>query len=150
ENTAGMGSSIGSDFADIGSIIQRLDRDPRLGVCLDTAHTFEAGHDIRTRDTLDRVFDAFDREIGLEWLAAIHANDSKTPFGSNVDRHENIGLGHIGEETFGHFMTHSAVADLPFFLEVPGLAHKGPDRPNIDVLRRLAGVPALPAPPAAL
>ena len=144
ENTAGMGTSIGSDFADIGYLIDRLGRDSRLGVCLDTAHTFEAGYDIRSREGVESVFDAFDQAVGLERLAAIHANDSKTAFGSRVDRHENIGLGHIGEEAFSHFLAHPAVQDVPLYLEVPGLAGKGPDRENIDVLRRLAGVPPLP------
>lgn len=143
ENTAGMGTSIGSSFAEIGEIIRRLDGDERLAVCLDTAHTFEAGYDYSTRDGLDAVLDEFDREVGLERLAAIHANDSKTPLGSNVDRHENIGRGHVGEETLELFMRHPAMRDLPFYLEVPGLAGKGPDRENIDALRRLAGLPPL-------
>ncbi|MEA2640593.1 MAG: deoxyribonuclease, partial [Chloroflexota bacterium] len=146
ENTAGMGASIGSDFADIGGIIERLGGDERLGVCLDTAHTFEAGHDYRTRDGLDRMLDEFDHAVGLERLSAVHANDSKTAFGSNVDRHENIGRGRIGDETLGYFMTHPAMAELPFYLEVPGLLGRGPDRENVAALRRLAGLPPLPEP----
>jgi deoxyribonuclease-4 len=144
ENTAGMGTSIGSSFAEIGEIIRRLDGDERLGVCLDTAHTFEAGRDYSTPAGLDAVLEEFDREVGLTRLAAIHANDSKTPFGSNVDRHENIGQGHVGEIALELFMRHPAMRDLPFYLEVPGLAGKGPDRENIDALRRLAGLPPLP------
>jgi deoxyribonuclease-4 len=143
ENTAGMGMSIGSDFADIGEIRRRLGNDAQLGMCLDTAHTFEAGHNITTRDGLDGVLEELDRAVGLDALAAIHANDSKTRFGSNVDRHANIGAGHLGEEGLGWFMTHPAVQHLPFYLEVPGLAGHGPDRPNIDALRRLAGLPPL-------
>jgi apurinic endonuclease APN1 len=150
ENTAGMGTSIGSDFKDIGTIVHRLGRDSRLGVCLDTAHTFEAGHDIRTRDCLDLVLENFDREVGLDRLMVIHANDSKTAFGSNVDRHDNIGAGHLGEECLGTFMTHPAVQELPFYLEVPGIAGHGPDRQNVDALRRLAGLPALELPTAPL
>jgi deoxyribonuclease-4 len=141
ENTAGMGTSIGSDFADIGEIVRRLGRDERLGMCLDTAHTFEAGHDISTREGLDRVLGDVDRFVGLDCLAAVHANDSKTPFGSNVDRHENIGRGYLGEEAFGHFLTHPATQRLPLYLEVPGFSGRGPDRENIDILRRLAGLP---------
>jgi deoxyribonuclease IV len=144
ENTAGMGTSIGSSFAEIGEIIRRLGGDERLGVCLDTAHTFESGHDYSTPSALDAVLDEFDREVGLERLAAIHANDSKTPLGSNVDRHENIGQGHVGEAAFELFMRHPAMRDLPFYLEVPGLAGKGPDRENIEALRRLAGLVPLP------
>jgi len=145
ENTAGMGTSIGSQFADIGEIIRRLDHDERLGVCLDTAHTFESGRDFSTREGLEAVLDEFDREVGLDRLAAIHANDPKTPLGSNVDRHENIGRGYLGEETLELFMRHPAVQHLPFYLEVPGIAGKGPDRENIDLLRRLAGLPPLQA-----
>ncbi len=141
ENTAGMGTSIGSSFAEIGEIIHRLDGDDRLAVCLDTAHTFEAGYDYSTRDGLEAMLDELDREIGLERLAAIHANDSKTPLGSNVDRHENIGQGFLGEETIELFMRHPAMRELPFYLEVPGMTGKGPDRENIDTLRRLAGFP---------
>jgi len=143
ENTAGMGSSIGSSFADIGDIVRGLGRDDRVRMCLDTAHTFEAGHDITTKDGLDAVFEELDREVGLDRLVAIHANDSKTKFKSNVDRHENIGQGYMGEEAFGHFMTHSAVQKLAFYLEVPGREGKGPDRENINVLRRLAGLTEL-------
>jgi deoxyribonuclease-4 len=147
ENTAGMGTSIGSDFQDIGEIFRRLGRDTRLGVCLDTAHTFEAGYDIATHDGLETVLDQFDRAVGLDRIRAIHANDSKTRFGSNVDRHENIGRGFIGEDGLGNFMTHPAMCDLPFYLEVPGYTGRGPDRENIDALRRLAGLPLLPAAP---
>ncbi|MPZ14727.1 MAG: deoxyribonuclease IV [Chloroflexi bacterium] len=140
ENTAGMGASIGSSFADIGSILDRLGHDERVRLCLDTAHTFEAGYDITTSDGLDEVLQKCDRHVGLDRLAAVHANDSKTRFGSNVDRHENIGQGHLGEQALGYFMRHPAVAQTPFYLEVPGLAGHGPDRPNIDALRRLAGL----------
>jgi deoxyribonuclease-4 len=149
ENTAGMGASIGSSFADIGQIIDGLGGDARIGVCLDTAHTFEAGYDITTRAGLDGVLDDFDRNVGLQRLAAIHANDSKTRFNSNVDRHENIGRGYLGEEALGTFMTHPAVQSLPFYLEVPGLEGHGPDRANINTLRRLAGLPPAPHPAGA-
>ena len=138
ENTAGMGTSVGSNFAEIGEIIRRLDADPRIGVCLDTAHTYEAGYDYSTPAGLEAVLGEFDREVGLHRLRAIHANDSKTPLGSRVDRHANIGQGHIGEEAFALLMRHPTMAHLPFFLEVPGLAGKGPDRENINALRRAA------------
>jgi deoxyribonuclease IV len=138
-----MGTSIGSSFAEIGEIIRRLGGDERVGVCLDTAHTFESGHDFSTPEGLAAVLDEFDREVGLDRLVAIHANDSKTPLGSNVDRHENIGQGYIGEAAFGLFLCHPSVQHLPVYLEVPGFARKGPDRANIEILRRLAGRPAL-------
>ncbi len=144
ENTAGMGMSIGSDFRDLAEIFNGLGRDERLGICLDTAHTFEAGYDIATKDGLALVLDQLDSAIGLDRLLAVHANDSRTKFGSNVDRHENIGRGFLGEDGLGNFMTNPAVRDLPFYLEVPGFAGRGPDRENIAILRRLAGLPALP------
>lgn len=143
ENTAGMGSSIGSDFREIGEIVARLGHDPRIGVCLDTAHTFEAGYDIVSRTGLDRVLEELDRAVGIDRIAAVHANDSKTRFGSNVDRHENIGYGFLGEDGLANIMTHPVLRDLPFYLEVPGFAGRGPDRENVVLLRRLAGLPAL-------
>ncbi len=146
ENTAGMGMSIGSDFQDLGDIFNGLGRDERLGICLDTAHTFEAGYDIATSSGLESVLDQLDRAVGVDRLRAIHANDSKTQFGSNVDRHENIGHGFLGEDGLGNFMTHPVVRDLPFYLEVPGFAGRGPDRENVAILRRLAGLPELPPP----
>jgi deoxyribonuclease-4 len=146
ENTAGMGTSIGSSFTEIGEIIRRLNAGERLGVCLDTAHTYESGYDFSTPDGLERLIEEIDREVGLDRVVAVHANDSKTPLGSNVDRHENIGQGYLGEATLELFMRHPAVQHLPFYLEVPGIAGKGPDRENVDALRRLAGLsPAIVA-----
>jgi deoxyribonuclease-4 len=145
ENTAGMGTSIGSSFAEIGELIAQLDGDERLGVCIDTAHTFEAGYDYSTPEGMDGLVDEIEREVGLDRVLAVHANDSKTPLGSNVDRHENIGHGCVGEQGLTVFLHHPAFEHLPFYLEVPGLAGKGPDRGNIDTLRRLAGLPPLPS-----
>src|SRR5581483_1465856 len=106
----------------------------------------EAGYDITTTDGLDAVMGDIDAHLGLDRLAAVHANDSRTPFHSHVDRHENIGYGYMGEDAFACIMTHPALRALPFYLEVPGLAGRGPDRENVDLLRRLAGLPQLPAP----
>src|SRR5207244_7156563 len=96
ENSAGMGNSLGCRFEQIGRIIRRLDGHPRLRVCLDTQHTYASGYDDATPDGLERTLAEFDREIGLDRLAAVHANDSKVPLGGGLDRHENIGQGHIG------------------------------------------------------
>jgi len=111
-----------------------------VGVCLDTAHVFEAGYDVSTEAGLIETLDLFDRLVGLERLAAVHVNDSKTALGSNVDRHENIGFGQLGDEAIGRILRHPAMAGLPFLLEVPGMTKEGPDRPNIEALRRLAGL----------
>ncbi len=140
ESCAGQGNTIGRRFEQLGTILARLDNDPRVQVCLDTAHVFEAGYDISTAEGLRQTMEEFDRTVGISHLRAIHVNDSKTPLGSNVDRHENIGLGLIGEEAFARMLHHPSLRPLPFLLEVPGLTKEGPDRPNIETLRRLAGV----------
>jgi deoxyribonuclease-4 len=134
ENTAGMGHHIGSEFSEIGRIINRVGS-PRVKVCLDTQHTFAAGYDIGSKNGLERAMEEFDREIGLERLVAIHANDSKYKLGAGVDRHENIGEGYIGKQGFENIMSYDAFREVPFFLEVPGFEANGPDRKNIDILK---------------
>ena len=134
ENMAGMGQHIGAKFDELGQIIRAVG-DPRLRVCLDTQHSFAAGYDLTNRAGVDAMIDVFDVAIGVEKLAAVHANDSKQPCGSGVDRHDNIGEGLIGEAGFEAIMAHRAFRDVPFFLEVPGFAGKGPDQRNIDLLK---------------
>jgi deoxyribonuclease-4 len=136
ENSAGMGDHIGSKFEEIGQLMKAL-ANPNVKVCLDTQHLFAAGYDITHKEGLERVMEEFDREIGLSNLVAVHANDSKTRFGSAVDRHENIGEGHIGLDGFRSIMSHPAFKDVPFFLEVPGMEGNGPDRANLDILKDL-------------
>ncbi len=136
ENSAGMGNHIGSSFAEIGRILKAVDS-PQVRVCLDTQHAFAAGYEMTTSEGVARAMEEFDKEIGLDKLAAVHANDSKTPFASGVDRHQNIGQGHMGEDAFVAIMAHPAFRDVPFLLEVPGLEGKGPDKPNVDLLKQL-------------
>ena len=136
ENMAGMGNHIGARFQEIGRIMQALDS-PRVKVCLDTQHCFAAGYDFVSPHGIEEALQEFDREIGLDNLVAVHANDSKTPFASGVDRHENLGQGHMGLEGFEVIMGHPAFRDVPFLLEVPGLDNKGPDKQNLDILKRL-------------
>lgn len=136
ENSAGAGDHIGSKFAEIGSMIEKVES-CRLRVCLDTQHTFGAGYNIADPNEIDAVMSEFDDAIGLDRLGAVHANDSKVEFGSGVDRHENIGQGNIGVEGFKTIMGHSAFADVPFLLEVPGTDKKGPDKENIDRLKAI-------------
>ena len=136
ENSAGMGSHIGSSFEEIGMIIKAIGSD-RVRVCLDTQHTFAAGYDISDRAGIEEAMSKFEAEIGLERLAAVHANDSKQDLGSGVDRHENIGEGKIGTAGFHTIMGHSAFKDVPFFLEVPGTEGKGPDKDNVDRLKSI-------------
>jgi len=138
ENTAGAGGTMGVDFEELGAMIAAADGHPRLGICLDTAHVFEAGFDLRTAAGLDEALARLDAACGLDRLVMLHLNDSKTPFGSNRDRHENIGEGEIGLDGFRSIVTHPAFADLPGILEVPGFDDKGPDARNVQLLRDLA------------
>ena len=136
ENSAGMGSHVGSSFSELGRLINAID-DPRVMVCLDTQHCFAAGYDLAEPDGIDDAMEEFDREVGLSRLVAVHANDTKVEHGSGVDRHENIGEGHIGLEGFEVIMGHSAFRDVPFLLEVPGTDKKGPDQENLDRLKNI-------------
>jgi len=136
ENSAGMGGAVGSKFAELGRIARESGSD-RIKVCLDTQHSFAAGYDVRTREGLDAAMAEFDKEIGLDRLAAVHANDSKIEFGGGKDRHENIGEGHIGREGFANLISHAAFAEVPFLLEVPGFEGGGPDKANLDILKEL-------------
>ncbi len=134
ENSAGMGNHIGSKFSEIGAFVREL-ADPRVQVCLDTQHSFAAGYDLRTKESVEAVMDEFDREIGLERLVAVHCNDSKPELGGALDRHENIGEGHMGLAAFESVLAHPAFAEVPFYLEVPGYEGKGPDAANVSTLK---------------
>jgi deoxyribonuclease-4 len=141
EVCAGQGRTLGARFEHLAEMIAGAGADPRLAVCWDTCHLFGAGYDIASDDGLEQTLEAMDRLIGLGRLVAVHANDSKKPLGSGIDRHENIGQGYIGEEAFSRILTHPALEHLPFLLEVPGYDGKGPDLQNVSTLRRLAGRP---------
>ena len=134
ENSAGMGSHIGSSFEELGELLKSVDH-PNLKVCLDTEHCFAAGYNIASKSDLDSIIDNFDNEIGLDKLVAIHANDSKVELGSGVDRHENIGAGFIGIAGFENILSHPALQNIPFILEVPGFANNGPDKENLEILK---------------
>ncbi len=116
ETMAGKGSEVGGRFEELKAIIDAVGSDA-LGVCLDTCHVYDGGYDI-VHD-LDGVLAEFDRVIGLDRLKALHLNDSKNPFGSHKDRHECIGQGALGEETFRRIVTHPLLADKPMILETP-------------------------------
>ena len=116
ETMAGKGSEVGGRFEEIKAIIDAVGRED-IGVCLDTCHVYDAGYDIVT--DLEGVLAEFDRVIGLNKLKALHLNDSKNPFASHKDRHECIGQGSLGEETFRAIVTHPALRDLPMILETP-------------------------------
>jgi deoxyribonuclease-4 len=136
ETSAGSGDHIGSKFGDLGRLIRAID-DPRVAACLDTQHVWAAGYNIADKDGLDRALEEWDREIGLDLLKAVHANDSMKALGSAVDRHDNIGSGLIGREGFATVLSHPALKDVPFYLEVPGADKEGPDKPNVDALKAI-------------
>jgi apurinic endonuclease APN1 len=137
ENSAGSGELLGSRFAQIGLLVDRLGRDTRLGLCMDTAHTFASGYDLRDKDGIGRALHEIDASVGLDRLRLVHANDSKVGLNSFVDRHENIGKGLLGEVAFEQMLAEPALAELPWVLEVPGYEDKGPDLPNVVALKRI-------------
>ena len=136
ENMAGMGQHIGARFEELGGILEAVNS-PRLKVCLDTQHSFAAGYDLTTGEGIEDMLARLDDGPGSANVVAVHANDSKRPCGSGVDRHDNIGDGFIGEDGFAVFMGHPAFRDVPFLLEVPGFEGKGPDQQNMDILKRI-------------
>ena len=136
ENMAGMGQHIGAKFEELGRIIEGVNS-PRLKVCLDTQHSFAAGYDLASTEGIEAMISEFEDTIGVSNLLVVHANDSKRPCGSGVDRHDNIGEGFIGESGFATIMGHPAFREVPFLLEVPGFEGKGPDQQNIDILKSI-------------
>ena len=132
ETMAGKGSEIGRSFEELKTIIDGVELDEKLGVCLDTCHVYDAGYDIV--NDLDGVLDEFDAVLGLDRLKAIHMNDSKNPFESHKDRHEKIGEGNLGFETMVKVINHPKLKGLPIILETPneldGYAHE------IEMLRK--------------
>jgi deoxyribonuclease-4 len=119
ENTAGQGSNMGHEFEQIAEIISQVDDKSRVGVCIDTCHTFTAGYDLRTKETFDQTFAKFSSVIGWEYLKAIHLNDSKKELATRVDRHHSIGQGFIGMELFEVLMNDPHFDNLPIIMETP-------------------------------
>ena len=154
ENTSGMGAAIGSRFAELRAILDTAPELP-LGVCLDTAHTLEAGYEIRTADGLDRTLDEIEQTVGLDRIFVVHVNDSKTPLGSRVDRHQHIGRGAIGRTAFGRILLHprltrtapQGLLSRALILETP-IDKPGDDRRNVLALWEVVGFGAEQAPKA--
>ena len=117
ETMSGKGSEVGGSFGELRAILDRVELEEKMGVCLDTCHVWDAGYDIAA--DLDGVLEEFDRVVGLDRLRAIHLNDSKNPLGSRKDRHACIGQGAIGLEALVRIVRHPALRDLPFCLETP-------------------------------
>jgi deoxyribonuclease-4 len=136
ENSAGAGGTIGRSLDELAALFERLDRHPRLGICLDSCHLYVSGYDVSDRAVLDALLEEIDRTLGLDRLRALHVNDSKAPLGSNRDRHDNVGAGVLGED-LGVFLGHPALQELPAVLEVPGPDGHGPDAAEVRKLREL-------------
>jgi deoxyribonuclease-4 len=136
ENTAGQGTEIGYNFEQINKIIERVHEKKRIGVCLDTAHSFEAGYDFSKKDGIERTLESFDKAIGLKRLHLFHLNDSKTPLGSRKDRHWHIGEGYIGLEGFRYLINRPILKHLPGIMETPR-KDTVEDLKNMKVIRSL-------------
>ena len=138
EITAGQGSCIGHRFEHLAHIIENVREPERLRVCLDTAHLFAAGYDISSESGVRKIFRQFDRVVGRDRLVAIHVNDSKTPCGSRVDRHEHIGKGRIGLDVFRFIMRNPRFRKIPKVLETPKSKDLAEDVMNLKMLRGFA------------
>jgi len=137
ETTAGQGSCLGEKFEHLAAIIENVREPERLCICLDTAHVFAAGYDIGSEAGVKKTFREFDRVVGLDRLAALHLNDSKTALGSRVDRHEHIGKGKIGLDAFRFIMRDRRLRKIPKVLETPKGKDLAEDVANMKTLRGL-------------
>ncbi len=133
--SASGGAKIGSQPEDMGKIMKSV-KSPRLKLCIDTAHSFEAGLLEYTAKGVKSFFDTWEKAAGKGSVVCLHANDSMSEFASLYDRHENIGKGHIGLQGFVQLAKDPRVKNLPWLLEVPGYDDKGPDKKNVDILRK--------------
>ena len=124
ENTAGSGATLGRSFEELERMIDLAGGDGRLGVCLDSCHLLASGYDVRSAEGLDGVIEEFDRVVGCDRLGSLHVNDSKTPLGSNVDRHAPLGTGEIGRDGIAAFLSEPRFEGLPCIFEGPGVAGK--------------------------
>ena len=119
ENTAGQGSNLGFRFEHLAYIIDKVEDKSRVGVCLDTCHTFAAGYDLRTKEALDATFAEFDKVVGFGYLRGMHLNDAMRPLGSRIDRHSPLGDGEIGWECFRYIASDPRFDNIPLILETP-------------------------------
>lgn len=119
ENTAGQGTNVGFSFQHLAYIIDKVEDKSRVGVCLDTCHTYSAGYDLKTESGYKSTFEEFEEVVGFKYLRGIHLNDTKKEFGSRVDRHDSIGKGLLGMEFFERFMKDSRFDNIPLILETP-------------------------------
>ncbi len=137
ENTAGQKNSVGSDFTQLAEIFFGLKPASRFGICIDTCHAFAAGYDLRNEKNVKDVFEKFDSEIGLKHIKIIHLNDSKGELGCHLDRHEHLGLGHIGEAGLSQVVKLANKNKIPIILETP-IDERRTDFENIRKAKELA------------
>jgi deoxyribonuclease IV len=139
ENNAGQKNSIGGTLEELRLILDRLDSSKQFGICIDTCHLFSSGYDLRTKEDVDKIFEKFKDIVGLKELKIVHLNDAKGGLGSNLDRHEHIGLGSIGIEGMAAFLNKPQIRTLPLIMETPVDKRRG-DEQNLkvalDLLRR--------------
>jgi deoxyribonuclease-4 len=136
ENTAGK-KKIGTNPTEIGYIFKKI-QSKRVKVCIDTAHSFESGNIVSfTKENIKNWLSWWDKEVGLNNIFLFHINDSKTVASSLSDRHANIGEGHIGKDGFENLMSFNKIKKIPWILEVPGFDEKGPDKKNVDILKKI-------------
>jgi len=136
ENNAGYKNNVGGTLEELRLILDRLNSSERFGLCVDTCHLFASGYDLRTNDCVDKVIEKIENIVGLQELKVIHLNDSKGPLGSNLDRHEHIGLGTIGVEGISAFINHPAINALPIIMETPIDTRRGDDE-NLEIVLEL-------------
>jgi len=119
ENMAGQKNCVGARFEELRMILDGVRQSERMGVCLDTCHAFAAGFDLSTPAGVEETLGLFDATVGLDRIKVVHLNDSKGPRGSNLDRHDHIGMGRIGEKGFRALLRHQSIARLPLLMETP-------------------------------
>ena len=119
ENTAGQGTNLGHTFEQLRAIIDKVEDKSRVGVCIDTCHAFVSGYDVKSPEGFKKTFEKFNEIIGFQYLKGMHLNDSKKDLGTRVDRHENIGTGFLGDETFGFVVNDARFDNIPLILETP-------------------------------
>ncbi len=136
ENNAGQKNSVGATFEELRIILDRLGKE--TGVCVDTCHAFASGYDLRTKQNVEQTLDEFEKAVGMKELKVIHLNDSKGALGSNLDRHEHVGLGNIGKAGLAAFLKHKSIAQLPIIMETP-IDEKRDDSANLKAFLELVG-----------
>jgi deoxyribonuclease-4 len=137
ENTAGSGATLGRSFHELAALFEAAGGDDRLGLCLDSCHLYASGFDIRTAEGLTETLDQCVELVGVDRIGCLHVNDSKTPLGSNVDRHAPLGAGELGDAGCAVFLSEPRFEGLPMLFEGPGVGGKQVEPEDLAIMRRL-------------